>query len=87
MLIEISKHTVVSALSPSFLIKGQASTLRLLTLAFMNCPMSSDIRLKSHWNEATSAGASVFIRLATNTTSGSTTTARSLVFGASVDDR
>ncbi|KAF3832066.1 hypothetical protein F7725_025731 [Dissostichus mawsoni] len=66
--------------------KGQASTRSSLRLALMSCrPSSSSCRLKSHWNDATRAGASAFIRLATNTTSGSRTTARRRVLTGEAD--
>lgn len=72
--------TVVTAFSSLFWIKGQARTLSSLRLALSFwVPSSSADRVTSHWNEATREGASAFIRLATNTTSGSTTTARTRV--------
>lgn len=60
---------------------GQASTLRSLTEASIICSSLDVERERSHWNEAVRAGASAFVRLATNTTSGSVTLAFTVIFG------
>lgn len=61
--------------------KGQARTLRSLTEASIICSSLDVDRERLHWNEAVRAGASAFVRLATNTTSGSVILAFKVIFG------
>lgn len=61
--------------------KGQARTFRSLTEASIICSSLDVDRERLHWNEAVRAGASAFVRLATNTTSGSVILAFKVMFG------